>query len=453
MGAHRKSPQPPPTPRPAERDAQSPRSRGRLWDAIVLGAGASGLFCAMTAAARGKTVLLIDHSPIAGRKLSITGGGKCNVTNRRVSPQDYHGGNPDFCRSALARFTPEHLTALLDEAGIALEEREHGQIFCRRSARDVTRLLVGRCLESGCEFAMEERVRELGRSPDGANGRPFFVRTDRAIHLARKVAVALGGPAWPQVGATGVGHELARAMGHGIVPARPALAGLILPPGQPLAGLAGIAVPATIRVILDDDADGRLGARGKNPVRGKGGRNKNEPPPAARELSLLFTHSGISGPAALQASLYWRPGMRLVLDFLPRLPEGEGLSPLLEAPEARKTLCRNVLKKILPDRLCEALLPDALGAIRCAELGRVQKDALAEACRNHAVSPLKTEGFAKAEVAAGGVSTRQVSSKTMESLLAPGLYFCGEVLDVTGRLGGYNLHWAFASGKTAGEAL
>lgn len=453
MSAHRK---PPPMHRVTASGKQAPLDR--LWDAIVLGAGASGLFCAMTAAARGRNVLVVDHASKAGRKLSITGGGKSNVTNRRISAEDYHGDNPDFCRSALARFTPEHLTALLDEAGIALEEREHGQLFCRHSAKDMVRFLVGQCLESGCAFAMEERVLELGRSSDEASGDFFFVRTNRTIHRARKVVVALGGPAWPQVGATGTGYELARALGHNIVPARPALAGLILHPDHPLAGLAGISVPATIRVIQDDSGDERPdmqrgGRREGDAKPGQGRRNKGETPPVARQLSLLFTHNGISGPAALQASLYWRPGMRLVLDFLPHLPEKEGIAPLVEAPGAGKSLCRNILKKNLPDRLCQALLPDSLGEVRCADLRRAQKDALAVNFRNHTLLPLKTEGFAKAEVAAGGVSTRHISSKSMESVLVPGLYFCGEVLDITGRLGGYNLHWAFASGKAAGEAL
>ena len=412
----------------------------RLWDAVVLGAGASGLFCAMTAAARGKTVLLIDHAAKAGRKLSITGGGKCNVTNRRVSPGDYHGDNPDFCRSALARFTPEHLIALLRNGGIELEEREHGQLFCRRSAKDVVRLFVEQCRELGCRFAMEERVRSLTTDTDGC----FTVTTDGASHRARKAVVALGGPAWPQTGATGTGHEIARSFGHTIVPIRPALAGLVMPGDWPLAGLAGIALPASIRIV-PDAADSR-------PSRRQGAAKKKDEP-AARALSLLFTHHGISGPAALQASLYWRPGMRLELDLLPFLPEGEGVSPLLEAKGAGKSLCRNLCKKVLPDRLCDALLPAELGAKRCAELRRAEREALAALFRNHVARPLRTEGFARAEVTAGGVSTQELSSKSMESRIIAGLYFCGEVLDVTGRLGGYNLHWAFASGKAAGEAL
>lgn len=418
----------------------SPRD-GRLWDAVILGAGASGLFCAMTAAARGRNVLLIDHAAKAGRKLSITGGGKCNVTNRRVSPDDYHGDNPDFCRSALTRFTPEQLVAMLREGGIELEERDHDQLFCRRSAKDVVRLLEGRCLELGCRFAMEERVRGLTADADGC----FTVTTGSASHRARKTVIALGGPAWPQVGATGSGHEIARSFGHEIVPVRPALSGLVMPENWPLAHLAGIALPATIRVTPD--------AIASPPAKKQRAKARNAADPAARCLSLLFTHNGVSGPAALQASLYWRPGMRLVLDLLPSLPEGEGVLPLLEAGGAGKALCRNIFKKVLPGRICDALLPEELGAKRCAELSRAQREAVAALFRAHEVTPLRTEGFAKAEVTAGGVSAEQVSSKTMESRIAAGLYFCGEVLDVTGRLGGYNLHWAFASGKAAGEAL
>jgi hypothetical protein len=418
-----------------------------VYDAVILGAGASGLYCAMTAAGRGKSVLLIDHAPKPGRKLSITGGGKCNLSNRTITPDDYVGENPDFCRSALSRFTPAHLAAFAGSAGIRLEEREHGQLFCARSAKDVVNALLDRCKSSGCALALEEKILAVSALPDeaalpGADTLPnlgvprFLVRTSAAGYRARSIVVATGGPAWPQVGATGTGYEIARAFGHRIVPIRPALCGLVMPQDWPLSGLAGIALPSTIRVIPR-----------ARPSQGKNASLLRDP--AAIRLALLFTHTGISGPAALQASLYWRKGDALAIDFLPEA----ATESIIAAPGAGKSLCRNILRGHLPERLCQALLPEALGAKKASEMTRLERALLADLVHHHQVIPSGNEGFAKAEVTAGGVSTEDISSRSMESSRAPGLFFCGEVLDVTGRLGGYNLHWAFASGKAAGESL
>ena len=245
------------------------------------------------------------------------------------------------------------------------------------------------------------------------------------------------GPAWPQIGATGSGYEIARAFGHRIVPIRPALCGLIMPGDWPLSGLSGISLNAGVRVE-------------PRAVNFSGTTGKTAPGTiAADSLPLLFTHKGLSGPAALQASLYWRKGDTLRIDLLPEART----DLLLDAPNAGKMLCRNILRKHLPDRLCTALLPETLGMKKAAEMSRKERNRLAELVHGHTVTPSGTEGFAKAEVTAGGVCTREISSRTMESGRTPGLFFCGEVLDVTGRLGGYNLHWAFASGKAAGEAI
>ncbi len=416
------------------------------YDCIILGAGASGLMCAATAAARGRRTLVIDHAAKPGVKLSITGGGKCNLTNRSVTSADYTGENPDFCCSALSRFTPGDLLDLVRNAGIELEEREFGQMFCKRSARDLVNFLTARCRNAGCAIALGERVREVAplKTDHGRSGRQntvsrapenspelseqpeqdcprYMVVTSAARYRAGSVVVATGGPAWPQAGATGTGYEIARAFGHRIVPIRPALAGLVLPKGDPLADLAGVSLP--VRISLQ-------GHKAGFPV-----------------LPLLFTHTGLSGPAALQASLHWKPGLELRIDFLPDRPVPEELG----APGAGKTLVRNLFRRFLPARLCDILLPPELAGRKAAELSRAQRDVLAARLHGFALVPSETEGFARAEVTAGGVSTERVSSRSMESSLSPGLFFCGEVLDVTGRLGGYNLHWAFASGLAAGE--
>ena len=425
----------------------------RTHDVILLGAGASGLMCAMTAAARGRSVLLLDHAPKAGCKLSITGGGKCNLTNRRIGPEDYEGENPDFCRSAVTRFPSSRLIGLFEEAGIPLEEREHGQMFCRRSAKDAVRFFTGRCQSLGCAFRWEEKIIDVitqaAPAPQtGTTAVRYLVRTASGEYAARNLVIALGGPAWPQVGATGRGYEIARAFGHRIVPIRPALSGLIMPSGWAPGDLSGVSTAATIRVVPAGDADSSRPIAAK-----KGGRQAPGRNPAAAALPLLFTHRGISGPAALQASLYWRPGFSLLVDFLPQLKPECGLDAIFDAPGAGKALCRNLLRRVLPDRLCDALLPEAIGKKKAAELNRHDRDMLTALFRAHTVTPVSSEGFAKAEVTAGGVSTEDISSRTMESKRMPGLYFCGEVLDVTGRLGGYNLHWAFASGHAVGEAL
>ena len=416
-----------------------------FFDVIILGAGASGLMCAAVAAKRGKSALLIDHADRPARKLSITGGGKCNLTNRIVTPNDYVGENPHFCRSALAGFTPEHLLAMLREAGIAVEEREHGQMFCRRSAGDLAGFLLRACEHGGCRLALGQSVLAAERIAPVADARAdaaparFRVRTRTGIYESHSLVIAMGGSAWPQTGASGRGYELARAFGHRIVPIRPALVGLVMPEGWPLAGLAGISAPVSILVLPP------LADAGKTESAGKKGKKKDAEILAADNLALLFTHRGVSGPAALQASLYWRKGCRLRLDFLPGLAVGDLLDQA-----AGKLLCRSVIRRLLPERLCDALLPAELGGKKIAELSRRDRERLHSLLKMHEVAPARSEGFIRAEVAAGGVSTEEVSSRSMESARVPGLFFCGEVLDVTGRLGGYNLHWAFASGNAAG---
>ena len=414
-----------------------------VYDAAILGAGASGLYCAAVAAGRGKSILLVDHAPRPGRKLSITGGGQCNLSNRRVEPEDYVGENPDFCRSALSRFTPAHAASFAAAAGIRLEEREHGQLFCAQSANDVVNFLFAECRRNGCVPALGEKILTVAALPheDTPSDSRFLIRTSAAEYRARNVVVATGSPAWPQAGATRTGYEIAGAFGHRIVPVRPALCGLVMPQDWPLSELSGIALQSTIKIIPCDAPARVQGETGKRTIALRD--------PVADNLSLLFTHRGISGPAALQASLYWRKGDALCIDFLPAITTDQ----IVTAAGAGKSFCRNLLRRHLPGRLCQALLPESLAAKRVAEMTRSEYTLLADLVHRHRVTPAGNEGFAKAEVAAGGVSTNEISSRSMESSRIAGLFFCGEVLDVTGRLGGYNLHWAFASGKAAGEFL
>lgn len=421
----------------------------RVYDAVIFGAGASGLMCAMTAAARGRRVLLIDHAPKAGIKFSITGGGKCNLTNRHVSEKDYLSENIAFCRSALTRFQPQELLRMVEGANISIEEREHGQLFCRRSAKDLVRFFIDTCTKNGCLFALEEKLLDVQHSPatdDGGSPR-FSIHTSRQTYLSRAFVIASGSPAWPQAGSTGRGYEIARSFGHRLVPIRPALVGLALPENWPLSGLSGISIPADIKVIAGSDPDGSC----LSPVNATSKKKQRCPGTllAASGLDLLFTHSGLSGPAALQASLYWDTGKSLLLNLLP----GTSSDAVLAAPGAGKQLCRSLFRKLLPDRLCERLIPPETGMKKAAELSREERDLLAERLHKLHIVPEKTEGYSRAEVTAGGVSTEDISSRSMESKRVPGLFFCGEVMDVTGRLGGYNLHWAFASGRAAGESL
>ncbi len=395
--------------------------RARTHDILILGAGASGLRCGAALAALGLRAGIVDHAAEPARKVRISGGGKGNVTNLAVGWEDYWGENPRFCRSALGRLAPEALIRELEAAGIGLEERDHGQIFCRRSAGELVRKLADDA--GACELLPACPIAGLERLPDGG----FVLSCAKGTLTAPAVVVALGGPARPQIGASDLGLRLARRLGHRIVPPRPALAGIVLPAGSPLLGLQGISLNATIR---------RLPAK-----TGKGSPAKSLLP--ADNLSLLFTHKGFSGPAGLQTSLYLEPDDELSVDFLPETP----LAPLLDA--AGKATTTGLLRRLLPARLLAALLPAELAGRKPTELSRAARDCLCRTVHTHRLQSCGVEGMRKAEAARGGVDTREVAAADMHSSLVPGLFFCGEVLDVTGRLGGFNLHWAFASARAA----
>jgi predicted Rossmann fold flavoprotein len=386
------------------------------FDAIVLGAGAAGLMCAAVAGQRGARVLLVDHADEVGRKILISGGGRCNFTNVGASAERYISGNPHFARSALGRYRPEDFIALVDRHGIAWHEKTLGQLFCDGSARQIVAMLRAECEAGGVTLSLGQPVAGVSHH-DGLFELAIGSRTVSAPALV----LATGGPAIPKLGATDFAYGVARQFGLKLVQPRPALVPLTLPADQALfRELAGVATEVVARA----------------------GR-------AAFREAALFTHRGLSGPAILQISSYWQPGEAIGIDFLPGARPGWLVAAKRERPRAA---LRNVLAGLLPQRLAEAL------AVRLGmgELHAVRDQALADAERQlgqWAFRPDGTEGFAKAEVTLGGISTDGLSQQTMMARRAPGLYCIGEAVDVTGWLGGYNFQWAWASGVAAGEAI
>lgn len=385
------------------------------WDAIVIGGGAAGLACA---ARVGRGCLVLERNPQPGRKVLVSGGGRCNFTNLHSGPGNFLSANPDFCRSALAGWTPRDTLAWVEAAGIRWHQKHRGQLFCDRSSREILNLLLSDCREAGAALRAGVAV----ASVDHADGL-FRVRTEDGILAARALVVASGGISWPQIGVSDLGYRLARQWGHDVVPPTPALVPLLWRAEEKArwAGLAGISLP--VRVLC--------------------GRRRFEE-------DLLFTHEGLSGPAILQISSYWEKGMSLSIDLLPRRdPEAAWRDP-----DVYEKKVATLLGRWLPQRLASTIL-EPLGLVerRVKQMQGPDRRRLRAALKDWTVAPSDSAGFRKAEVTRGGVDTRQVLSKTFESRLRPGLHFVGEVLDVTGHLGGHNFQWAFASGRACGEAL
>jgi hypothetical protein len=384
----------------------------RDHDCIVLGAGGAGLLCAATAGQRGRRVLVIDHSSEPGRKILISGGGRCNFTNLHAAPDRFLSANPHFAKSALSRYSPQDFLTLVDAHRIAWHEKTLGQLFCDGSARQIVAMLMDECARGGVAFRLGEPIGEV-RHADGQ----FHVGADRAPRLV----IATGGPSIPKIGATGIAYDLARQFRLKVVEPRPALVPFTLGGEEALfRSLSGVATNVVARA-------------------GKG---------VFREAAL-FTHKGLSGPAMLQVSSYWHHGEPVLVNFLPDARPGW----LREAKRARpRASLRSILSGMIPDRLAETLA----SRIDPGEIGNA-KDAVLEAAEQRLANwhfhPNGTEGFAKAEVTAGGVSTDGLSSRTMEARRVPGLYVIGEAVDVTGWLGGYNFQWAWASGFAAGSSL
>ena len=384
------------------------------YDAIVVGGGAAGLFCAGMAAQRGRSVLLIEHGEAVGRKILISGGGRCNFTNTDVRPENFLSGNPHFAKSALARYRPEDFIELVTRHGIAWHEKKLGQLFCDGSAKQIVELLQAEC--AGVRILTGTRVESVTAG--------FLVRTSAGEFRAPKLVVATGGLSIPKIGATDWGYRVAQQFGLRMVPPRPALVPLTFTAADARAfdGLAGVATEV------------RAECEG-----------------ASFDERMLVTHRGLSGPAILQASSYWQPGTAMKINLAPgRDLEGEFLR---RKHAGERTQVKALLTSFLPLRLADRWselhsLDQPLQHARDAAL-----KASAMALQNWHWRPGGTEGYAKAEVTAGGVSTDELSSKTMEAKRAPGLHFIGEVVDVTGHLGGYNFQWAWASAFAAAQAL
>jgi len=391
------------------------------FDVIIIGAGAAGLFCAAQAGQRGLSVLLLDNGKKPGRKILMSGGGRCNFTNLYTEPAAYLSHNPHFCKSALARYTQWDFIDLVNRHGIAWHEKTLGQLFCDDSAQQIVDLLLAECDKGNVILRLRSEVLSVERDESG-----YTLQLNGSTVQAKKLVIASGGLSMPGLGATPFGYKIAEQFGLNVYPTRAALVPFTLhkPLLEQLQTLSGVALDTTI--------DAQDGTRFKE--------------------AMLFTHRGLSGPAVLQISSYWLPGEFVTIDLLPATP----LEAFLTAQrEAHPNLSlKNSLAKILPKRLVEVLqalkvVPD----ITLKQLNSKQQTELAQTLHAWRIQPNGTEGYRTAEVTLGGVDTTQLSSKTMEARAVPGLYFIGEVADVTGWLGGYNFQWAWSSAWACAQAL
>ncbi|MDY0902728.1 NAD(P)/FAD-dependent oxidoreductase [Pantoea agglomerans] len=391
------------------------------FDVIIIGAGAAGLFCAAQAGQRGRRVLLLDNGKKPGRKILMSGGGRCNFTNLYTEPAAYLSHNPHFCKSALARYTQWDFIDLVNRHGIAWHEKTLGQLFCDDSAQQIVDLLLAECDKGNVTLRLRSEVLSVARDESG-----YTLQLNGSTVQAEKLVIASGGLSMPGLGATPFGYKIAEQFGLSVFPTRAALVPFTLhkPLLEQLQTLSGVALETTI--------DAQDGTRFKE--------------------SMLFTHRGLSGPAVLQISSYWLPGEFVTIDLSPATP----LEAFLTAQrEAHPNLSlKNSLAKILPKRLVEVLqalkvVPD----ITLKQLNSKQQTELAQTLHAWRIQPNGTEGYRTAEVTLGGVDTTQLSSKTMEARAVPGLYFIGEVADVTGWLGGYNFQWAWSSAWACAQAL
>ena len=398
------------------------------FDVVILGAGAAGLFCAAQAGQRGLRVLLIDHAAKLAEKIRISGGGRCNFTNIEASPAQFLSGNPQFCRSALARYSAADFVALVQRHGIAFHEKHKGQLFCDDSAEQIIRMLVQECDAGQVTRWQPCRAQDVRRDAEG-----WAVSTDRGDVHAASVVIATGGLPVPKIGASDYGLRLAQRLGHRLVEPRAALVPLTFDAKAwaPFVPMAGIALP----VAISTETPARRGTQ------------------TVRFLEdLLFTHRGISGPAVLQISSYWRPGQTVRLDLAPQFDLAENLA---KAKRQSRRQLGNELASHLTQRLADTwlALSGPAADMPMPQVPDAALRALADGLQRWDITPSGTEGWNKAEVMAGGVDTRDLSSQTMESRLQPGLFFIGEVVDVTGWLGGYNFQWAWSSAFACAEGL
>jgi predicted Rossmann fold flavoprotein len=378
------------------------------YDVIVAGGGAAGLMCAFGAGQRGRRVLVLEHADKVGKKILISGGGRCNFTNLDSRPEAFLSANPHFCKSALARYTQHDFIALVGKHRIAWHEKTLGQLFCDGSARQIVAMLLAECAANRVEVKVAHRITGIDKTDR------FTVTTDHGTFTSQSLVLATGGLSIPKMGATGFAHDVARRFGLRLAETRPALVPLTLNVPE----LSGVSLEVVTRL-------GRASFR----------------------EAMLFTHRGLSGPAILQISSYWREGQEIAIDLL---PDADAASFLKDRKRTRpKAELRTVLAEVLPQRLAQHLAQEGTMAnVRDRDL-----DALADRLKAWKIVPTGTEGYAKAEVTVGGVATDELSSRTMEAKKVPGLFVIGEAIDVTGWLGGYNFQWAWSSGWAAGEAV
>ena len=406
-----------------------------FFDAAIIGAGAAGLFCAGRAAQRGLKVLLIDHAPKVAEKIRISGGGRANFTNRDLDPRQPHrhfvGLNPQFCRSALSRYTPADFVALVEKHGIAYHEKHKGQLFADRSAEDLIAMLLAECEHGQVTRWQPCGVKQISPQLPGADapatGR-YRIDTERGAVQVGSLVVATGGLSIPKIGATDLGYRIAAQFGLQLAPRVPGLVPLTFDAAawQPYAELAGLALPVAVST----------------------GSKKQR---IEFHEDLLFTHRGLSGPAILQISSYWQPGTPIVINLAPELDLADWL---LRAKQHSRKSIANELASVLPTRLAQAWVQqDEQWQRPIAEAGDKTLLRLAERLARWEITPTGTEGYRKAEVTVGGIATGELSQQTMESRRHPGLYFIGEVVDITGWLGGYNFQWAWASAAACADAL
>ncbi len=384
-----------------------------IFDAIILGAGAAGLMCAIEAGKRGRRVAVLEHADRPGKKILISGGGRCNFTNIYCQPENFLSANPHFAKSALARYTPADFIALVEKHRIAYHEKTLGQLFCDGSSRAILDMLEVECRAAGVQMFLNTKVQEVSRTTE------FIVRSEEHEFRAPALVVATGGLSIPKMGATSFGYDLARQFGLKIEEPRPALVPFVLSAAdrKRYCDLAGVSAEA---VTSTDHAQFRE--------------------------KMLITHRGLSGPAILQISSYWKPGTPIAIDLAP----GQEITPAVREAKTRDLpAARKSLERVLPNRLAARWLE----LHPPASFTNQALDDFEQQLHAWKITPAGTEGYEKAEVTAGGVDTSELSAKTMESRKVPGLYFIGEVVDVTGHLGGFNFQWAWASGAAAGRAL
>ena len=388
-------------------------------DALIIGGGAAGLMCALTAGQRGKRVLLVEHANRVGKKILMSGGGRCNFTNTGATPANFLSANPHYCKSALARYTPADFVAMVERHGIQYHEKELGQLFCDESSKLIVKMLLDECAAAGVRVETSCSIERVTHGDAG-----FHVHTTRGASSAPALVVASGGLSIPSMGASGFGHDLARQFGHTVLPTRAGLVPLTLSGKhqERMQDLSGVAFP------VEATCNGQ-----------------------SFHNFMLITHRGISGPAILQISSYWQPGDDLRLDLLPGTDAHAILQQLRQdRPAAElKTVLGELLPKRFAQRLCEAWLPNR----PMKQFNAPELEEIATQLQDWPLTASGTEGYRTAEVTLGGVDTDELSSTTMQSRRVPGLYFIGEVVDVTGWLGGYNFQWAWASGHAAGIAL